>query len=204
MPFSYARQTLDRRHGPRGDEDRDSYKPWLRDEFDFRCVYCMCRETWSPNGHAEFSIDHVLPVSIAPRKAALYDNMVYACVLCNASRQDQKLPFHPGEQALAEHLALADNGLLTGLTAAGRDLIVRCHLNRPRLVECRQRTLRTVAYLKSQTGAEASALLREILRFPSDLPNLRSLKPPQGNSRPDGIAESYYERQQRGELPDTY
>ena len=130
--------------------------------------------------------------------------MVYACVLCNASRQDQKLPFHPGEQALAEHLILVDNGLVTGLTAAGSDLIVRCHLNRPRLVEFRQRTLRTVAYLKSQTGDEASALLREVLRFPTDLPDLRILKPPQGNTRPDGIAESCYERRQRGELPETY
>ncbi|MBL8797318.1 MAG: hypothetical protein JNM56_25675 [Planctomycetia bacterium] len=204
MPFSYARDRLERKHGPRGYEDCDSYKPWLRDEFDYRCIYCLCRETWSANGQAEFSVDHVLPVSIAPSAAVLYENMVYACSLCNASRQNQHLPFHPGEQPLAEHLDLTDNGIVTGLTTAGSELIDRCHLNRTRLVEFRRQMLRMVAYLKAQTSNEARALLHELLRFPTDLPNLRNLKPPAGNARPEGIAESYYERQQRGELPDTY
>ena len=56
------------------------------------------------------------------------------------------------------------------------------------------------------TGAEGPkmpALIRELLCFPADLPDLSSLRPPGGNSRPEGIALSYRERRLRGELPET-
>ena len=48
--FQYPRSALIRRHGPRGYADYVSYKPWLRDEFLFRCVYCLSRERWKPEG----------------------------------------------------------------------------------------------------------------------------------------------------------
>jgi hypothetical protein len=41
-------------------------KPWLRDDFSFRCVSCLCRETWFPDGEAYFGCDHVRPRSRAP------------------------------------------------------------------------------------------------------------------------------------------
>ena len=34
----------ERQHGPRGYVDDEHYKPWLRDEFTYRCLYCGCRE----------------------------------------------------------------------------------------------------------------------------------------------------------------
>jgi hypothetical protein len=48
--FDYPVGTHVRRHGPQGYLDYKHYKPWLRDEFSFRCVYCLCRETWFPDG----------------------------------------------------------------------------------------------------------------------------------------------------------
>ena len=47
-------------------------------------------------------------------------------------------------------------------------------------------------------------LYRELMGYPDDLPNLGRLRPPQGNVRPDGIANSCHERRKRGELPETY
>ena len=47
-------------------------------------------------------------------------------------------------------------------------------------------------------------LYRELMGYPDDLPNLGRLRPPQGNKRPDGIANSCYERRKRGDLPETY
>ena len=40
--------------------------------------------------------------------------------------------------------------------------------------------------------------------FPEDLPDLSELRPPDGNSRPEGVAQSYSALRERGELPETY
>src|SRR5436309_202187 len=40
-PFAYPHEAHQRRHGPAGYTNYQSYKPWLRDEFAFRCVYCL-------------------------------------------------------------------------------------------------------------------------------------------------------------------
>jgi hypothetical protein len=50
MAFIYPHHPHVRRHSPRGYRDYRSYKPWLRDEFDFRCVYCLWRERWCADG----------------------------------------------------------------------------------------------------------------------------------------------------------
>ena len=39
---------------------------------------------------------------------------------------------------------------------------------------------------------------------PDDLPDLSRLCPPGGNSRLDGVEQSYFAQRQRGELPETY
>jgi hypothetical protein len=58
--FDYPNRLSHRRHAPSGYAKYESYRPWLRDEFIFRCVYCLKREQW---GHvtSEFDIDHFQP-----------------------------------------------------------------------------------------------------------------------------------------------
>jgi hypothetical protein len=51
---------------------------------------------------------------------------------------------------------------------------------------------------------QARAALQELLAFPDDLPDLATKRPPGGNARPGGIAESCFERRRRGELPEVY
>jgi hypothetical protein len=51
---------------------------------------------------------------------------------------------------------------------------------------------------------DAADLLRRHLGYPANLPDLACLRPPGGNSRPEGIAGSSFERKRRGELPDIY
>src|SRR6059058_3521824 len=74
--FAYALYPHERRHGPQGYEDYQSYKPWLRDEFSFRCVYCLCRESWFPDGDDSFSVDHFTPRTAVPERATDHDNLV--------------------------------------------------------------------------------------------------------------------------------
>jgi hypothetical protein len=193
-----------RRHGPRGYVDYASYKPWLRDEFLFRCVYCLSRERWRPEGQDAFSVDHVRPQSTHPNEADDYDNLVYACCSCNSSRRELPLPLDPVRDACAEHLRIAATGIAEPLTDAGHRLVELCHLNRPVLVEFRREFLQLLDLLNSLDDPRAVGALRSLLGFPQDLPDLARLRPPGGNSRPEGIQESSLAKRQRGELPPTY
>lgn len=47
-------------------------------------------------------------------------------------------------------------------------------------------------------------LYNQLLSFPDDLPDLARLRPPGGNSRPEGIRESSLAKRERGELPPNY
>ena len=80
--FRYPNVPLARRHGPEGYADYRSYRPWLRDEFAFRCVYCLIREQWG-RVSGEFDLDHFLPQASHPDQTIEYDNLVYACHTCN-------------------------------------------------------------------------------------------------------------------------
>ncbi|MEX0819011.1 MAG: hypothetical protein WD070_05450 [Pirellulaceae bacterium] len=55
-PFLYPTRPHIRRHGPVYTA-YESYRPWLRDEFSFRCVYCLKREQWGVV-RGTFDIDH--------------------------------------------------------------------------------------------------------------------------------------------------
>ena len=46
IAFRYPPSALVRRHGPAGYSDYASFRPWLRDDFSFRRVYCLIRERW--------------------------------------------------------------------------------------------------------------------------------------------------------------
>jgi hypothetical protein len=76
--FTYPPQAHVRRHGPAGYQDYASYRPWLRDEFTFRCVYCLIRECWGRRT-GEFDLDHFVPQSLDPEAEVVYDNLLYAC-----------------------------------------------------------------------------------------------------------------------------
>src|SRR5438045_7926484 len=93
--FQYPPPLLLRRHGPRGYADYQFYKPWLRDEFTFRCVYCLWSERWEANGHHGFGVEHVQPQATTPEQRLDYDNLVYACNTCNSTRRDVPLATHP-------------------------------------------------------------------------------------------------------------
>ena len=68
----------------------------LRDEFTFRCVYCLSRETWYPNGSSSFSVDHMEPQISRPDLLTVYTNLVYACNRCNSLKSDLALlPIDP-------------------------------------------------------------------------------------------------------------
>lgn len=196
--FTYPAAPLVRRHGPWGYADYPSYRPWLRDEFTFRCVYCLRREQWGRVA-AEFAVDHFLPVARHPERATDYANLVYSCASCNARKGDGETP-DPSAVLTRAHVRLDDAGLLVADTAEARGLIRALDLNGPDVLAFRTLWI-DILRLAEQVDRE---LYQRLLAYPEDLPDLASLRPPGGNTRPEGVATSYLERRRRGELPTTY
>jgi len=202
--FAYPTIHYARRHGPRGYADYRSYKPWLRDDFTFRCVYCLTRERWYPSGYEEFGVDHIKPRSAAPDSIVDYDNLLYACSSCNRNRQEADLPTDPAGGAIGEHLRVIADGTVEALTNEGRALIRVCHLNRALLLRYRRHLVALIESLVRRQSADDESLLRDLLGFPDNLPDLASMRPPGGNTRPYGLTQSCFEQRKRGELPDVY
>ena len=87
--FLYPEPRKSRRHGPVY-KNYESYRPWLRDEFMFRCIYCLKRETWG-QASGEFELDHFKPQKFNPDKKLDYKNLVYSCQRCNSAKSSNKI-----------------------------------------------------------------------------------------------------------------
>ena len=203
-PFAYSSSPHERRHGPQGYDPYDGYKPWLRDEFTYHCVYCLERERWYPNGAASFSVEHVSPQSEAKDLICDYTNLVYACTRCNSVRREMRL-LNPVEVAFGDHLRLGDDGLLIGVTVDGQYLIKLLRLNEGLALSVRRKYLRLLSLSeKYLADAVIAAIILEEFGFPDDMPDLRTKRPPGGNSRPGSEQSCYFARRESGSLPATY
>jgi hypothetical protein len=204
QPFTYPDSPHTRKHGPAGYVEDRSFKPWLRDEFEFRCVFCLLRERWSPLGDESFGLEHVAPRSRAPNLERVYDNLVYACSTCNAAKKDKELPLDPCHEGYGRHLRVRADGVVEHFTRTGAQLIRRLNLNRDLLQQLRRDMLWMIERATANPNGDLAVYLRSLMAYPVDLPDLDALRPPDGNTRPDGVRDSCFARRERGELPATY
>lgn len=196
--FEYPTEPHARRHEPGGYQDYESYRDWLRDEFLFRCVYCLHREQWYGRGVA-FTIDHQSPIVANPSGTLEYTNLVYACATCNNAKRGLRDVPDPCGLAFASCLRINEDGVVVSLNHAGESLIKKLRLNNPRNLHYRFRWMRVLALLQ----IEDEALYRENMGFPDDLPDLRTRRAP-ANSRPESVADCFFALRERGVLPATY
>jgi len=205
MVFDYPPNPHTSKHGPSGYTAYGTFKPWLRDDFRFRCVYCLERERWDRTGHAAFGVDHVKPKG-KPEYGALicvYDNLVYACNRCNAWKRDVIL-LDPCSERLAEYIFMDADGVMIGRTHPGMTLVNILGLNQTRPRAVRQRLLRVLRLFQcNPNDPEVQALYFDCFGFPDDLPDLAPLNPPE-NSRPDGLKATYFRQREEGLLPNEY
>src|SRR5690349_17329451 len=127
-PFAYPTAPHARRHGPRGYKNYQQYKPFLRDDFVFRCVYCLEREAWYPDRAGSFSVDHFEAKVVNPARETDYENLVYACTRCNSFKRKAGVDLNPCLVAFADHLRVREDGQIEGLTPEGNKLIALFHL----------------------------------------------------------------------------
>lgn len=197
QPYAYPARPHRRRHGPAGYLSYESYRPWVEDEFYFRCIYCLNRKVWSPTNI--WVIDHLISQDEAPELECEYGNLVFACQFCNSQKLTNRVP-DPCRVAYGKCLRVELDGRVTALNKQGTRLVEIIRLNHPRFIQERLKTLRLSKVLAEHDPAE----LQRLMAFPADLPDLSALKPPKGNSRVNSILESCLARRDRGDLAKTY
>lgn len=122
------------------------YKPYLREDFHYRCVYCTIHEN-EYGGPRGFTVEHFRPKSLFPHLAVDYQNLLYGCNVCNP----YKLNDWPSDDPLGDGIGYLDpcehdyddhfrlNGFeIEGLTQVAKYMIERLHLNRSQLVKLRK------------------------------------------------------------------
>ncbi len=196
--FVYPASPHVRKHGPAGYKDYSSYRDWLRDEFTFRCVYCLHREQWEYRG-GSFHVEHSVPSSVDPGKRCDYSNLLYACGSCNEAKQALVGLPNPCDVGFGDCLRILADGKIEALSADGEKLKQVLRLGSEKTVAGRSRWMRILeAVCTSEPG-----LYEELMGFPKDLPDLRSTKVPE-NSKPEGAINCYFTFRERGELEAFY
>ena len=142
----------------------------------------------------DFELDHFEPQAIKPDKALNYDNLVYACRTCNSIKKASEIA-DPFPTLVSSNLHCDFDGRLVPSSVDAFRLIEILDLNSPKAIEWRQMWLRIVAMASEQDAS----LFTMLVGFPRELPDL-SRKKPSSNSRPNGVAESWFAKRQRNEL----
>lgn len=199
MPaYRYPHRIHRRKHGPQGYRTPVDYREWLRDEFLFRCVYCLEREQWG-NRLGYFHVEHFAPAAQHPDQRLSYDNLLYSCGACNLTKGPRVVP-DPLKVFTRDTVVVRQNGSILGRTRAAKRLIELLRLDS----ECYRQRRRMILRILDSAAQADPELHRELLGFPDDLPDLAALKPPGGNTRPDGVKKSCHAQRERKKLPATY
>jgi hypothetical protein len=192
FPFQYPVTPLVRRHAPGGYQHWEPYRDWLRDEFDFRCVYCLQRESWGKR-RAIFAIDHI--VARAAGGAPFdYGNLAYVCASCNSNKSDEAVP-HPAKCAYGRSVSVDKEGRIAAHDPDGRQLIRALCLDDEENTRYRRMMLRL---LRDQAEHDRSEFNR-MMSYPADLPDLESRRPPT-NDKPDSWKQSHHARGDAGKI----
>jgi hypothetical protein len=192
FPFQYPLTPLVRKHAPSYDKDWAPYRDWLRDDFDFRCVYCLQRERWGKR-RAVFAIDHIVPRESGGASFD-YGNLAYACASCNSAKSDSAVP-HPEQHAYGKCVEVDDAGRIHATNRVGKWLIRALLLDDKENTDFRRDR---ICELRSLLKSDRNQFER-LMSFPDYLPNLRSMRPP-ANGRPDSWKHSHDEKGDAGKI----
>jgi len=114
------------------------------------------------------------------------------------------LPLDPCKSAFADHVAVSHTGEISHKTPEGHALIKKLVLDSPDRTAWRSMFISLVRGLADRTDAEGKKIFTFLMGFPTELPDLASLRPPEGNTKPKGLEQAYFTLREKGTLPETY
>jgi HNH endonuclease len=158
--LAYSMVPHTRRHGPSGYVDYQSFKPWLRDEFTFCCVFCLLRERWCGLEADSFGVEHLSPRSRTPELELSYENLFYACAKCNSTKTNQFSLLNPCAEGYGIHLLVNRDGTVEGRTRQGKRLIRALRLNREQLLRVRCFFIDLAAKAEDNPSGEAAEIMQ--------------------------------------------
>jgi hypothetical protein len=104
------------------------------------------------------------------------------------------------QTSLSTTVVVEDDGALVGRTPEAAELLELLNLNYRTLRQRRQLLMAAIRVFREREPE----LYSRWMGFPNDRPDLSRLRPPGGNSRPEGLGQSHLARRERGELPATH
>lgn len=158
MPLFHYQKTIHKRKLSPGPFKRyQTYKKYLKTEFDGTCVYCRMPDSLSEV--KSYAVEHYRPKGQFPELETDYSNLFYSCCDCNS----QKGVFWPSKSQLSlgmfipnpcdyvmhEHLRLQTEGAIKPHTFTGQCTIDILDLNAPSRIEKR------FAFLSIKKNVEA-------------------------------------------------
>lgn len=132
-----------------------SWKPALRTEGRYQCVYCAIGEPLF-GGERNFHVEHYRPRKVFPLLTNDFANLFYCCSICNSFKgsdwqdcppNDLSCKVYPNPSTVdyATFLLVDDGGFVSSSLPAGRYIIERLNLNRAQL-----RMIRRFVILRDQ------------------------------------------------------
>ncbi len=141
--------------------------------------------------------DHLGCRAHSPELALTYDNLIYACHACNLTKGSSIIP-DPNVHAFGACLRVEDSGAITALNDEGEILIDEFDFDAGSRIEWRVMIIQIIQTIAKSGDTE---LLRSLMGLPTHLPDLSSLRPPDGNIRTEGLANSWLRRRVEGREP---
>jgi hypothetical protein len=165
-PFAYPKVRHVRSQKPGPFTQYQRFKPFLREEFSRKCVYC--REPDGLKGKDSFGVDHYRPKKDFPQLSCVYENLFYCCGPCNRRKGRRwALPRleathfipNPCDHVMFSHLQFQE-GIVGDKTLAGKYAVECLDLNDPVSVEHRQFVGRLIARLEQQREEAETAITK--------------------------------------------
>jgi len=119
-----------------------TYREWksdLAEEGGHQCVYCALADARF-GGEYNFHVEHFEPKSRAPHRINEWDNLFYACPICNVFKgNDWPMPgtpnayMDPSKINYETQFKREKEGIISGVTVGAKYMVERLYLNRPQL-----------------------------------------------------------------------
>lgn len=168
IPFIFPKDRHIRREKPPQFKTRKSYKPYLRREFEQKCVYCRMPDTMK--GQESYAVEHYLPKSKYPHLEYDYRNLFYACLPCNSRKGEFCPDFehlekgtyipNPCEHFMFEHMRFRSE-VVEARSKAGVFTVDLLGLNDDEVTKYRAFMIGMIKLVKSKLG-ELQATLDDI------------------------------------------